>query len=289
MSHPSYGSAGCTAKAAGAAVHRKRDQLPATLRLRRTHRLRQGRHQRLRRARRDDGGESGRKRNQGRGPLRPDIRGRARPSRVRLRLTDARRRRRSPFGADFRRDLRHAHARSRRVLRHGHSRTTSPPTRRTSCGRRFAGHAVVQAVLSLRRAATGWTAIPASRRRRPSACTGATTTGRISTTPTSSRCPTSGSIPGTPRGTWRSTALPLALVDPDFAKDQLVLMLREWYMHPNGQLPAYEWALRRCESAGARLGGVARLQDRQEAHAASATARSWSASFTSCCSTSPGG
>jgi hypothetical protein len=34
----------------------------------------------------------------------------------------------------------------------------------------------------------------------------------------------------------------LALVDPDFAKDQLVLMTREWYMHPNGQLPAYEWA-----------------------------------------------
>ncbi len=36
--------------------------------------------------------------------------------------------------------------------------------------------------------------------------------------------------------------LPLALVDPDFAKEQLVLMLREWYMHPNGQIPAYEWA-----------------------------------------------
>ena len=34
----------------------------------------------------------------------------------------------------------------------------------------------------------------------------------------------------------------LALVDPDFAKDQLVLFLREWYMHPNGQIPAYEWA-----------------------------------------------
>ncbi|MCU1286963.1 MAG: uncharacterized protein JWO13_3313 [Acidobacteriales bacterium] len=34
----------------------------------------------------------------------------------------------------------------------------------------------------------------------------------------------------------------LALVDSDFAKEQLVLMLREWYMHPNGQLPAYEWA-----------------------------------------------
>jgi hypothetical protein len=37
--------------------------------------------------------------------------------------------------------------------------------------------------------------------------------------------------------------VPLALVDPEFAKEQLLLMLREWYMHPNGQLPAYEWAL----------------------------------------------
>jgi hypothetical protein len=36
--------------------------------------------------------------------------------------------------------------------------------------------------------------------------------------------------------------IPLALVDSDFAKEQLVLMLREWYMHPNGQMPAYEWA-----------------------------------------------
>jgi hypothetical protein len=37
--------------------------------------------------------------------------------------------------------------------------------------------------------------------------------------------------------------IPLALVDPDFAKAQLILFLREWYMHPNGQIPAYEWAL----------------------------------------------
>ena len=34
----------------------------------------------------------------------------------------------------------------------------------------------------------------------------------------------------------------LALVDPAFAKDQLIIMTREWYMHPNGQLPAYEWS-----------------------------------------------
>ncbi len=35
--------------------------------------------------------------------------------------------------------------------------------------------------------------------------------------------------------------IPLSLVDADFAKRQLELMTREWYMHPNGQLPAYEW------------------------------------------------
>ncbi|MGH7271575.1 MAG: MGH1-like glycoside hydrolase domain-containing protein, partial [Polyangiaceae bacterium] len=37
--------------------------------------------------------------------------------------------------------------------------------------------------------------------------------------------------------------IPLALVDPEFAKQQLTLLLREWYMHPNGQIPAYEWQL----------------------------------------------
>jgi hypothetical protein len=36
--------------------------------------------------------------------------------------------------------------------------------------------------------------------------------------------------------------IPFALVDAEFAKHQLVLLTREWYMHPNGQLPAYEWA-----------------------------------------------
>jgi hypothetical protein len=35
--------------------------------------------------------------------------------------------------------------------------------------------------------------------------------------------------------------IPLALIDPAFAKRQLLLLTKEWYMHPNGQLPAYEW------------------------------------------------
>jgi hypothetical protein len=36
--------------------------------------------------------------------------------------------------------------------------------------------------------------------------------------------------------------LSITLVDPDFAKRQLELITREWYMHPNGQIPAYEWS-----------------------------------------------
>ncbi|KAI9722172.1 MAG: hypothetical protein M1828_004855 [Chrysothrix sp. TS-e1954] len=42
---------------------------------------------------------------------------------------------------------------------------------------------------------------------------------------------------------WDSAfhCVPLAMIDPDFAKKQLDLFTREWYMHPNGQLPAYEW------------------------------------------------
>ena len=36
--------------------------------------------------------------------------------------------------------------------------------------------------------------------------------------------------------------IPFAMIDPDFAKEQLILLTREWYMHPNGQIPSYEWA-----------------------------------------------
>jgi hypothetical protein len=36
-------------------------------------------------------------------------------------------------------------------------------------------------------------------------------------------------------------AIPISIVDPDFAKEQMALMLRGSYIHPNGQLPAYEW------------------------------------------------
>jgi hypothetical protein len=43
--------------------------------------------------------------------------------------------------------------------------------------------------------------------------------------------------------TWDQAfhCVPLALIDPEFAKEQMLLFTREWFMHPNGQLPAYEW------------------------------------------------
>ncbi|MEL6109666.1 MAG: glucosidase [Planctomycetota bacterium] len=37
--------------------------------------------------------------------------------------------------------------------------------------------------------------------------------------------------------------VPMAHLDPKFAKEQMILFLREWYMHPSGQIPAYEWQL----------------------------------------------
>ena len=77
----------------------------------------------------------------------------------------------------------------------------------------------------------------------------------------------------------------LAHLDPAAAKHQLLLLCREWYMHPNGQLPAYEWAFGDVNppvQAWAALkvfaiDGGARLRLPRRA------------SSTSCSSTSPGG
>ena len=75
--------------------------------------------------------------------------------------------------------------------------------------------------------------------------------------------------------------IPFARMDPDFAKEQLLLLLREWYMHPNGQIPAYEFAFSRREPAGARVGLLAGLQDDRRRRG-SATGCSSSASSRSC-------
>ena len=84
------------------------------------------------------------------------------------------------------------------------------------------------------------------RPRRAGAARGAQTrseqrAGGTSTRSTCWRCPTRGSTRGSRPGTSDSTAIPWAHLDPAFAKYQLIVLLREWFQHPNGALPAYEW------------------------------------------------
>ena len=74
------------------------------------------------------------------------------------------------------------------------------------------------------------------------AATAATHDWRTSTTTTSSRCPTRGSTRGTRRGTSRSTASRSPTSTRSSPRSSCSCCCREWYMHPNGQLPAYEWA-----------------------------------------------
>ena len=114
--------------------------------------------------------------------------------------------------------------------------------------RRGRGHApglrrdaLVQAVLPLRRR-------PLARRRPgPAPAAGRPPPGRnarwrhVRVPSTSSRCPTRGSTRGSPPGTPRSTASRSRTSTPAFAKYQLILLCREWFQHPDGALPAYEW------------------------------------------------
>ena len=82
--------------------------------------------------------------------------------------------------------------------------------------------------------------------------------------------------------------VPLALVDCEFAKQQLVLMTREWYMHPNGQLPAYEWAFGDVNPP-VHAWAAWRVYKIERSVAALAIEPSWRGSFRSCSSTSRGG
>ena len=132
--------------------------------------------------------------------------------------------------------------RGRRVLRRAHAGRRTATTRPRVMRQALRRDAVGQAVLPLRRRPLA--------RRRPGAAgaagraarAAATPTGGTSTTSTSSRCPTPWEYPWFAAWDLAFHCVALAHVDPAFAKDQLLLLCREWYMHPNGQLPAYEWA-----------------------------------------------
>ena len=73
-----------------------------------------------------------------------------------------------------------------------------------------------------------------------------------------------------------------AMIDPDFAKDQLLLLTREWYMHPNGQIPAYEWAFGDVNPPVHAWAAIRVYQIEEQDVRPQATARSSSASSRSC-------
>ena len=80
------------------------------------------------------------------------------------------------------------------------------------------------------------------------------------------------------------------MIDPEFAKSQLVLLTREWYMHPNGQLPAYEWAFGDVNPPVHAWAAWRVYQiDREQNGGVEAIPHFSSAYSTSCCSISPGG
>ena len=80
-------------------------------------------------------------------------------------------------------------------------------------------------------------------------------------------------------------AVTLAHVDPAFAKYQLLVLCREWFQHPDGALPAYEWSFDDVNPPVHAMAALARLGDRRAAgHRLPAGGPS-----TSCCSTSRGG
>ena len=70
---------------------------------------------------------------------------------------------------------------------------------------------------------------------------------------------------------------------PEFAKEQLVLLTREWYMHPNGQLPAYEWDFGDVNPPVHAWAAwrVFQIDRKQRGDRRPATWRFWSACFTS--------
>ena len=101
--------------------------------------------------------------------------------------------------------------------------------------------AVEQAVLQLRRRPLAATAIPASRRPPAERLTGRNAGWRHVYNRDIISMPDKWEYPWYAAWDLAFHCVTLAHVDPEFAKEQLRLITREWYMHPNGQLPAYEW------------------------------------------------
>ena len=179
------------------------------------------------------------------------------------------------------RQLQQSRDEAERVLRRHDSRRTSPATRAMSCGRPRPA-ALDEAVLSLRREGLARGRSRTTRRRAAERARGRNHDWTHLYNRDVISMPDKWEYPWYAAWDLAFHMIPFAQLDPEFAKDQLVLFLREWYMHPNGQLPAYEWAAVGRQSAGARVGRLARLQDDRRGRPA-ATASSSRASSRSCC------
>ena len=180
-------------------------------------------------------------RHQGRGACVP---ARSRPAARRVCAARLRKPRRIPMPfADFDALLRAPHRRGGRILRclqHGIADADARLVQRQA----FAGMLWSKQYLLATTCGAGSTAIP--RQPAPPRATAQRTGRNADWRPpeqpaTSSRCRTSGNIPGSPPGTWPSTAS--AGADRSRLRQVAALLLdQRVYMHPNGQLPAYEWA-----------------------------------------------
>ncbi len=203
----------------------------------------EGRHQRPRRRRRRDR-QPGRRGHQGRAALRRSTCRPAARREIRLRLTGADPAATVPpadLGAGFEAVLARRQAEADEFFADADPGRRDAPTRRWWPGRRVAGlmwgkqfyHFDVARWLAGDPARSP---PPAGRRH-----------GRNSAWPHMNSCDVI-SMPDPWEYPWYAAwdlafhCVAIARVDPGFAKDQLLLLLREWYMHPNGQIPAYEWA-----------------------------------------------
>ena len=188
---------------------------------------------------------------------------------VRLRLAP-----RAPrdLGAGWTRTMTRPRARGRRLLR----RRSRPAATEDEALRDAPGvrrDALEQAVLPLRRRPLAATATRPSRRRRPSALRGPQRGWRHIDNHDVISMPDKWEYPWFAAWDLAFHCVALAHVDPAFAKEQLRLITREWYMHPNGQLPAYEWDFGDVNPPVHALAALARVPDRRRRATASGSQR----------------
>ena len=231
----------------------------------------QGRHQRLPDRRREAGGQPAAARHQGRGALRRSTSPRSgAPSCACASPASPIRRDRDPPTTTPR-----SAARSRRCWRRAGARPTSttrpssPPhsarIAATSCGRRWPGCSGASSSTTTT-STPGSTEHGAGRAAASMVAAAATSDWSHMVSDDIISMPDKWEYPWYAAWDLAFHTIPLGLVDPDFAKQPALLLLRERYLHPNGQMPGLRVELRRREPARARLGRLLPLRPGQAPH-----------------------